>query len=223
LKLYRLKFYTSREHRKEEYFVLEGENEILSAEIRNDWLYNSVSSPYVLRVTKSKGTIGVWLVACRNEIISAYRVNIKRTENMFLDLHRWILMERCKVWGSLSGDCEECRLLGNKNPVRTLRGTHYLSATEPSRLMLCNIWGFHGGDYEECRLLWYKNPVRTLHETRYVSATEPSLLRLCKILSFHGSDYEVCCLLGYKNPVLTLQETRYISATEPSRLIVCKI
>jgi hypothetical protein len=30
---------------------------------------------------------------------------------------------------------------------------HYVSATEPSRLMLCKISGFHGGDYEECRLL----------------------------------------------------------------------
>jgi hypothetical protein len=24
----------------------------------------------------------------------------------------------------------------------------YVSATEPSPLMLCKIWGFHGGDYE---------------------------------------------------------------------------
>jgi hypothetical protein len=38
---------------------------------------------------------------------------------------------------------------------------HYVSATEPSRLMLRMILGFHGGDYEECRLLGYKNPVRT--------------------------------------------------------------
>jgi hypothetical protein len=30
---------------------------------------------------------------------------------------------------------------------------HYVSVTEPSRLMLCNLWGFHSGDYEECRLL----------------------------------------------------------------------
>jgi hypothetical protein len=30
---------------------------------------------------------------------------------------------------------------------------HYVSATEPNRLMLCKIWGFHGGGYEECRLL----------------------------------------------------------------------
>jgi hypothetical protein len=33
-------------------------------------------------------------------------------------------------------------------PVRTLQKTHYLSATESSRLMICRVWGFHGGDYE---------------------------------------------------------------------------
>jgi hypothetical protein len=39
----------------------------------------------------------------------------------------------------------------HKNPVRILQETHYISATQPRRLMLCKIWGFHGGDYEECR------------------------------------------------------------------------
>jgi hypothetical protein len=34
---------------------------------------------------------------------------------------------------------EERRLLGYKNPVRTSQETHYVSATESSRLMLCNI------------------------------------------------------------------------------------
>jgi hypothetical protein len=42
---------------------------------------------------------------------------------------------------------------------------HYVSASEPSRLMLCKIWDFPGGDYEECRLLEYKTPVRTSEET----------------------------------------------------------
>jgi hypothetical protein len=32
---------------------------------------------------------------------------------------------------------------------------HYISAREPSRLMLCKILGFHSG---ECRLLGYRNP-----------------------------------------------------------------
>jgi hypothetical protein len=75
--------------------------------------------------------------------------------------------------------------------------THYVTATEPSRLMLCMVWGFHGADCEECRLLEYKNPVHTSHETHYVSATEPSRLMLCKIWDFHGGDYEECRLLGY--------------------------
>jgi hypothetical protein len=36
-------------------------------------------------------------------------------------------------------DYEECRLLGYKSPVRTSQEAHYVSATEPSRLMLCKI------------------------------------------------------------------------------------
>jgi hypothetical protein len=40
-----------------------------------------------------------------------------------------------------------------KDPVRTSQETRYVSATDPSRLMLCKILGFHDGDYEECRLL----------------------------------------------------------------------
>jgi hypothetical protein len=78
----------------------------------------------------------------------------------------------CKIWGFHGGDYEEFRLLGYKNPVRTSQETHYVSATEPSRLMLCKIWGFHGSDYEDFRLLGYKNPVRTTKEFHYVSATE---------------------------------------------------
>jgi hypothetical protein len=39
-----------------------------------------------------------------------------------------------------------------KPPVRTSHETHYVFATEPSRLMLCKVSGFHSGDYEECRL-----------------------------------------------------------------------
>jgi hypothetical protein len=34
---------------------------------------------------------------------------------------------------------EERRLLGYKNPVRTSHETHYVSARDPSRLMLCKI------------------------------------------------------------------------------------
>jgi hypothetical protein len=70
----------------------------------------------------------------------------------------------CKIWGFHGGDYEECRLLGYRNPVRTSQEIYYISATEPSRLMLFKIWGFHGGDSEECRLLGC-NTVWTLVRT----------------------------------------------------------
>jgi hypothetical protein len=59
-----------------------------------------------------------------------------------------------EIWGFPWGDYEECHLLWYKNPVRTSQQTHYVTATEPSQLILCEILGFHGGDYEECGLLW---------------------------------------------------------------------
>jgi hypothetical protein len=59
----------------------------------------------------------------------------------------------CDVRQGFHGsDYEECDLLGYKNPVHTWQETHYVSATEPSLLMLCKICGFHGSDYEECHL-----------------------------------------------------------------------
>jgi hypothetical protein len=92
--------------------------------------------------------------------------------------------ETRKIWGFHGGVYEECRLLGYKNLVHTSRETHYVSATEPSQLMLCKVWGFHGGYFEECCLLGYKNPIRTSQETHYASATEPSELMLCKFEIF---------------------------------------
>jgi hypothetical protein len=129
----------------------------------------------------------------------------------------------CKSWGFHGGDRKEWRLLGYKNTVHTSHETHYVSATESSRLMVSKIWGFHGSDYEELRLLWYKNTVRTSQETHYFSATELSRLMVFKIWGFHGGDYEECRLLGYKNTVRTPQETHYVSPTELSRLILCTI
>jgi hypothetical protein len=85
-----------------------------------------------------------------------------------------ISLTLCKVWGFHGGDCEECRLLGYKDPVCTSQEKYYVSATEPSRLMLWKSWGFLCGDYEECRLLGYKDPVRTSQEKYYVSATSPA-------------------------------------------------
>jgi hypothetical protein len=61
----------------------------------------------------------------------------------------------CKIWRFHGCDYEECRLVGYETLLRTSQETHYVSATEPNRLMLCKIWGFQDGDYEECRLLRY--------------------------------------------------------------------
>jgi hypothetical protein len=43
------------------------------------------------------------------------------------------------IRGFHGGNYEECRLLGYKNPVHTSQETHYVSAIEPSRLMLSKI------------------------------------------------------------------------------------
>jgi hypothetical protein len=40
--------------------------------------------------------------------------------------------------GFHGGDYKEHRLLGYKNPVHTSQEKHYVSAGEPSRLILCN-------------------------------------------------------------------------------------
>jgi hypothetical protein len=44
-----------------------------------------------------------------------------------------------KILSNDGGDYEEFRLLGYKNPVRISLETHYISATEPSRLFQCTI------------------------------------------------------------------------------------
>jgi hypothetical protein len=114
-----------------------------------------------------------------------------------------------------------CKILGFHGA--TSQETHYVSATQPSRLMLCKIWGDQGGDYEECRVLRYKDPVLTSQEAHFISTTESTLLMLCKIWGFYGGDYEECRLLGYEDPDRTSQETHYVSTTESSRLMLCKI
>jgi hypothetical protein len=48
-------------------------------------------------------------------------------------------LDRRKVTYIHGSDYEEYCLLGYKNPVRTSQETHYVSATELSRLMLCKI------------------------------------------------------------------------------------
>jgi hypothetical protein len=46
---------------------------------------------------------------------------------------RW----ECKSCDFHGGDYEECRLLGYTNAVLISQETHYVSATESSRLVLC--------------------------------------------------------------------------------------
>jgi hypothetical protein len=115
----------------------------------------------------------------------------------YLSLRPHIIVNEYKILAFHGGDYEECRLLGYKTPVRTSQETHYISATEPSRLMLCKIWSFHGGDYEECRLLEQKLKFLPHRGHVNVSTTEPNRLMLCKIWGFQGGDYEECRLLGY--------------------------
>jgi hypothetical protein len=74
--------------------------------------------------------------------------DMNRQRNRYKYLHT-----SCQIWGFHGGDYEECRLLGYQNPVRTSQETHYVSATDPSQLMLCKIWGFYSAACEECRLL----------------------------------------------------------------------
>jgi hypothetical protein len=58
----------------------------------------------------------------------------------------WTLVR--KLWAVHGSDYEECRLVGYEIPFRTSEETHYISATEPSRLMLCNIWAIGSSDYD---------------------------------------------------------------------------
>jgi hypothetical protein len=44
-----------------------------------------------------------------------------------------------KIWGFHGSDQEECLLLRYKNTIRTSQETHYVSATESSRIMVHKI------------------------------------------------------------------------------------
>jgi hypothetical protein len=62
------------------------------------------------------------------------------------DLHKhWNLRSNpkntcvCNILDFHGGDYEESRPLEHKNSVRASQETHYVSAREPSRLILCQI------------------------------------------------------------------------------------
>jgi hypothetical protein len=66
------------------------------------------------------------------------------------------------------------RTIGNTDTVRTSQETHYVSATEPNRLMLFReIVAVYCENHTE-----HTDTVRTSHETHCVSATKPNRLML---------------------------------------------
>jgi hypothetical protein len=111
------------------------------------------------------GTV-VWIRRC------CVRQSMRAAEGLSaVHYTRHELSGKCKLYSDYTYEC----FIGSKFEVFTavtmknavfwdietavpnLQETHYVSATEPSQLMLCKIWGFHGGDYEECRLRGYRN------------------------------------------------------------------
>jgi predicted Zn-dependent protease with MMP-like domain len=72
--------------------------------------------------------------------------------------------------------------LSGQNAVRTSQETHYVSATEPNRLILFRetVAVYCENHMEHTDTLCGQNAVRTSQETHYVSATEPNRLMLFK-------------------------------------------
>jgi hypothetical protein len=131
---------------------------------------------------------------------------------------RQIAKQLCKIWSFHGPHYEECRLLGNKDPVPTLQETLCIFATVPSRIILCKVWGFHDSDYEECRLLGYKNPVCT---SQHITSSLQSPV---------GVRSEVFTVVTMKDTVFLdikpssyITGKHYVSATETNLLTLCKI
>jgi hypothetical protein len=86
--------------------------------------------------------------------------------------------------------------------VRTSQETHYVSTTEPTRLMLCGetVAVCCENRTEHTDTLW---AVRTSQETHHVSTTEPTRLMLCE------KTVAVCCenRTEHTDTVRTSQET----------------
>jgi hypothetical protein len=87
-----------------------------------------------------------------------------------------------RILASHGGDCEQCRLLGYKNIVRTSQETHYLSATESSQLMLCKFSAFHDGDYKNALLLRRVALVGT-EVSKKISASIIKVTRIDKLVT----------------------------------------
>jgi hypothetical protein len=100
----------------------------------------------------------------------------------------------------------------HKDTVRTSQETHYISVTEPKRLML----------FGETVVVYYENhtehtdTVRTSQETYYVSATKPNRLMLFgETVAVHCENHT-----EHTDTVRTSQETHYVSATVTNRLML---
>jgi hypothetical protein len=91
-----------------------------------------------LRTQRSVVTREYWrkiIITCKEMALEVTKYNIDSKIIIMII----IIIMCCKIRGFHGGDCEECRLLGYKNPVRTSQETHYISVTESSQLMLCKI------------------------------------------------------------------------------------
>jgi hypothetical protein len=115
----------------------------------------STGSPQVLRVSAYLNRVSPYFTASRmlmqswGRIVAVCRYIRRAWRSWVRNIPTEVRPPEHRVVGESLARCtsvveqtvqvEECRLLGYKNPVRTSQETHYVSATEPSRLMLCKI------------------------------------------------------------------------------------
>jgi thioredoxin-related protein len=99
-----------------------------------------------------------------------------------------------------------------RSSVRTSQETHYVSATQPNRLMLFRkTVAVYRENHTE-----HTDTVRTSQETHYVCSTETN-----RLMPF-GKTATVYCEnhTEHTDTLRTSQETHYVSATETNRLML---
>jgi hypothetical protein len=102
----------------------------------------------------------------------------------------------CKVW-SITAVTMKNAVFWDIKPVHTSQETHYISDSEPSRLMLCKIWGFYGGDYEGCRHLGC-DAVYLLKEPTFRGNVSTSIIRVERTSELGTSSVSSNCWLSYQ-------------------------
>jgi hypothetical protein len=110
-----------------------------------------------------------------------------------------------KIWSFHCSNYEDIY----KNPDRTSEETHYVSATEPSQLMLCKVWGFRDGDYEACRLLG----CYSVWNRRFGGSDAP----IMKVTSI----YELGTTLAVTSNRRTLRRNAMLTLFRADRCILC--